>query len=66
MGVVQKRRVPHEKSIGLKLDPSYLDSHVTRFSTVLHHSVRFQSPKDQSGATVEIELRDCQDMGGGV
>ena len=33
-------------------------------STVLCHSVRFESPNEQGGATVEIKSRDCQDMKG--
>ena len=33
-------------------------------STVLCHFVRFKSPNEQGGATVESEPRDCQDMRG--
>ena len=33
-------------------------------STVLCHSVAFNSPNEQGGATVEIESCDCQDMRG--
>ena len=33
-------------------------------STVLCHSIGFRSPNEQSGATVEIKSRDCQDMRG--
>ena len=33
-------------------------------SIVLCHSVRFESPNKQGGATVEIESGDCPDMGG--
>ena len=29
-------------------------------STVLCHSVRFESPNEQCGATVEIESHDCR------
>ena len=41
---------------------AYLDSHVARFSTVLYHPIRFISPNNQCGSTVEIESCDCQDM----
>ena len=33
-------------------------------STVLCHSIRYKSPNEQGGATVEIESRDCQDTRG--
>ena len=33
-------------------------------STVLCHFVRFRSPNEQGGATVEIESRDCHETRG--
>ena len=43
---------------------SYLWQSRDSISPVLCHSVRFKSPREQGGATVETESSDCQDMKG--